>query len=168
MSVACAADLTNETWSNVLSYTSLHDLAAASLVSRTWQALAFPHLYHTVYLTYNTHLESLAKRIASDQDGPLSLRNYIRGLVIDKNIRRESECSGGFITEEDYHRLIDMLPQLSQLGHFSWEKAEILRDSGVIDTLQTGCPNLKSIHWYISGYIGNPLEQYYGMSRIIS
>lgn len=56
-------NLPNEVLDRILCYLPLSDLYSASLLSRTWQACVFPHLYNTVYLSRVAHLEKFPKEL---------------------------------------------------------------------------------------------------------
>jgi hypothetical protein len=78
MSSPFASALPCEVWSDALAYLPLRDLASASVVSHSWQILAFSHLYHTVYLTRPSHLEQLAARVILKVNPALSLYWHAR------------------------------------------------------------------------------------------
>jgi hypothetical protein len=88
------SDLVDDILSIASANLSLRDLASTSLVAKTWQAAAFPCLYHTGCLTLARHLENLAKRITSNDNGPLSIQVHVRALDIDKNYNKLKPTDG--------------------------------------------------------------------------
>lgn len=154
--------LPSEVLSDTLAYLSLRDLTSASIVCQRWQALVFPLLYHTVYLAVpSRRLELLRKQIAADNNGALSVRAHLRGLVLDQ--KYDGLGDGDYSTEGNLEHLTAILPNLSRLEHFSWELGFIPHDLSVIESLRTGCPNLNSIHFTVEEQ-ADTLEFYDGKS----
>lgn len=134
---------------NIFKYLSLHDLGSSSLVSRGWQATAFPRLYCSVYLSIGRHLESITKRVLNNQ-GQLSIPAYVRKLVLEDNHHKIKRYVPDMITEDDLNILIAALPRLTRLEDFAWELSFIPCNSAMLKVLQVNCPNLKSIQWKIN------------------
>ncbi|KAF8595647.1 hypothetical protein BDV93DRAFT_611308 [Ceratobasidium sp. AG-I] len=152
----------------ILCFLTTQDLASTSLVSRVWRNLSFPRLYHTVYLSYASHLEQLSNLISSEHEGnstpPVSA--YLRELVFDEEHKKREEHEGSeeneedeedeeddtdcWIGEEHMSCLAAILPRLCQLEHFSWDMCFIPRDPSVLSALQSKCPNLKSVYFTIN------------------
>ena len=147
--MSASGPLPNEVLTNVLSYLNLRGLASASLVSKPWQALAFPPLYYSVNLAVPSHLQLIAKRVSEEEENKtqLSVRPSVRELVIDqkhKRFRGEKE-----IHEENLEHLSTLLPKLSRLQRFIWDLPFVPRDPEVIELLQTECPSLTSVHFEV-------------------
>lgn len=147
--MSSSAALPNEVLTNILGYLSLRGLASASVVSQSWQNLAFSRLYHTVYLTLPSHLEQLAKRVSAESEGKssLSIRSSLRELVFDQEYKKLGDED--YIAEENLEHLSAILPNLPRLERFSWDLSFVPRDPEVIELLQTACPNLTSVHFTI-------------------
>ncbi|CAE6505019.1 unnamed protein product [Rhizoctonia solani] len=125
-------------------------LAATSRVCRTWQRLAFPLLYRTVYLCLATHLEQIARRICSeskDTEKQSSVVAHLRGLVLDIEYMEDTEAE--MIAEPDVDHLRAMIPRLTRLSSLSWNLMFVPRDLEIFQLFQTRCPNLTSVHIWI-------------------
>lgn len=145
----------NELLSAIIMDLPLPDLASFSLVSKGWQIVAFPRLYHTVYLTFAQDLKHITRQILSNKVYVLSIQDYLRKLIIsglEKPTRRHSP--GDFIEEEDLDDLLVALPNLALLEHFSWQMSFAPRSSKLLEILQTNCPRLNSIHWVDKSFGG--------------
>lgn len=152
--------LPNEALNIIMSQLRLCDLAKASRVCREWQILAFPHLYHTVYLTRARHLQLFAERAVSQCLTQLSIRGYTRKLIFDEaNYRgrsgRRTKGRRGvnrIIAEEDLEHLVTLLPRLRCLEHVSWDLDFIPHNPEVVRVMEGACPNLRSIHWSVNKF----------------
>jgi hypothetical protein len=105
--------------------------------------VAFSHLNHTLYLTRPLHLEQIADRVTSDNSTALSLRAHIRRLVLDH--KGELLDDEEYIGEGDLENFATLLAGASRLEHFSWDLCYSLLDPGIMQLLQTGCLNLRSV-----------------------
>ena len=144
-----SATLPNEVLTNILGHLSSHDLASASLVSKSWQILAFARLYHTVHLAVPSHLKLIAKRVLVEEHDQLylSLRTSVRELVFTETYHDFGDED--YISEEDLEHLSAILPKLSRLERFIWDLPFVPRDPEVIELLQTECPSLTSVHFEV-------------------
>lgn len=132
----------------VLPYLSHHDLALTSLLNRDCQALAFPHLYHTVYLAFGDHLQRITRRAALDDGlGPLSISRSIKGLVLDKKSWHKDGLEP--ITQETLDCLKVLIPRLTGLQMLSWRLPILSDDMEIMPMFQQYCPNLKTFHIFL-------------------
>ncbi|KAG9088873.1 hypothetical protein FRC06_001808 [Ceratobasidium sp. 370] len=157
----CAAPrLPDEVWAGILGYLpKLRELCTLSIVSRGWQLRVFPHLYHTVYLTYASHLKQLSERFTTDGDPALSVREHLRGLVLDNDESRFSK--GDFILDENIGSLATILSAATNLQRFAWKLQFVPSDPDAIKLLQTSCPNLRSFEFVGRGNIADFSEDRY-------
>lgn len=148
--MACISPLLpTEIVESVVAYLPLHDLTSASLVCRVWRLGAFPHLYHTVYLTLRRHLQLFSERVANENTGTLPLSIYTRGLVFDENNQTITREPTGVIREQDLADLAILVPKLVRLECFHWHLPYIPRNTKLLTALQNECTSLKSLHWRI-------------------
>lgn len=133
-------DVSNEILKEVLTYLSLRDLASASMLSRAWQVLVFPHLYRTVYLAFADHLKHIARRVTSD--GGTSL------LSISANLKELVLCNASpkpgraVITQGTLEYLKIIVPRLARLRSLTWNLPFLPDDVGIMPLFQTLCPDL--------------------------
>lgn len=146
--------LPNEILASVLAQLTCPDLALVSLVSRAWQVLAFPHLYHTVYFSLGAHLDHFCERVASgDGNGSVSICANVKGLVLYHKYGLDHALE--IIDELHLGHLDLVVHQLTQLRHLSWELYFVPErtDTKIIRSFQTRCPRLESVHlWFGEGF----------------
>ncbi|CAE7199655.1 unnamed protein product [Rhizoctonia solani] len=123
----------NELLTMVIAQLSTHNLVPVSLVCRRWQRLAFPFLYHSMYLSKCTHLEALENRLLEDNvPDSLSVPAHLKCLAFGGS-------DINYINPE-YFELI--LPRLVHLTSLSWELPYTPRHFGPF----VDCPKLKAVH----------------------
>ncbi|KAG8758944.1 hypothetical protein FRC11_002834 [Ceratobasidium sp. 423] len=135
---------------NVFGYLTPSSLAATSRVCRTWQVLAFPLLYRTVYLCLATHLEQISQRICSeskDAGNQFSIAAHLRGLVLDIEYLEDRELE--IITKSNVIHLNAIIPRLTCLTSLSWNLMFVPWDLETFRLFQTRCPNLTSVHIWV-------------------
>ncbi|CUA73036.1 hypothetical protein RSOLAG22IIIB_10479 [Rhizoctonia solani] len=130
----------------VFAQQSPHDLASASLVCRQWQRAAFPHLYHTMYISEYTHLEVLDERLMkTDVPDSMSVQAHLKSLIL---------C-GSNINYVDPAYLDSIVPQLVHLTCLYWELPFTPAHFGPF----AECPKLEAVHlvplhmWHDDGWI---------------
>ncbi|KAG9120531.1 hypothetical protein FRC07_003933 [Ceratobasidium sp. 392] len=143
MSVSSVPPLPAEVWGTILgTLQKLSDLCSASLVSRSWQQLALPYLYHTVRLARPSHLALLAQKAATTNTSTPSFTEYLRDLTVHKDqdsLRDEEPISHADITS-----LTAILANASHLQRFAWELLFVEGVPAVIELLKSKCPELRS------------------------
>ncbi|CAE6451442.1 unnamed protein product [Rhizoctonia solani] len=108
------------------------DLASTSLVCRQWQRIAFPYLYHAVYLSTSAHLKVLTERLLEkDVPDSLSIPVHLRCLTF----------GGSIDNNRDMKYLDSIIPRLDRLSCLYW----VLPFTPDHFAWFTACPKLKSV-----------------------
>lgn len=148
MSFPTQLNLPTEIYDFILKDLPIEDLASVSLVSRTWQAHAFPHLYKTAYLCLDEHLKQFAERLAADDGhGPFSISANMKGLVLYDELRLDQHHKT--IQQDSLEYLKTIVPRLPRLKHLSWELRLVPDDLEIFPLFQRRCPSLDSIHLFV-------------------
>lgn len=143
--------LPNEVLDRILCYLPLCDLYSAPLLSCTWQARVFPHLYNTVYLSRLDHLESFAQRIALNDDyGPLSLTMNLKGLVLDSKFNERDGSKSISHARKVIDHLKSIIPRFYQLRRLCWNLPFVHDVTEIFRLFQTSCPKLASVSLFVN------------------
>jgi hypothetical protein len=131
-----------------LSRLRLCDLTSVSLASRSMHTLAFPSVYHTVYLCLASHIENISERVVSENDTTqLQIGAHLRHLVFDDRYDVSEEDLG---RSQALARFRLAIPKLGRLQYMSWQSCWLPEDSSVFEVFQQSCPVLHSVSLYIS------------------
>ncbi|KAB5589481.1 hypothetical protein CTheo_7079 [Ceratobasidium theobromae] len=125
---------------------SPYDLSSASLVSRMWNRLAFPHLHRAMRVGKLVDLEMLTSRLESEVDqDTLRIGRYLRSLQID--------CLGISLCSEHaqvgFTRLMRALDKLTRLEHLIWTGG-LPSNVDIFDSFRKSCPKLcmLTLNWW--------------------
>ncbi|KAG9119350.1 hypothetical protein FRC07_005666, partial [Ceratobasidium sp. 392] len=82
-------------------------------------------------------------------DSSLSVRDTLRGLVVDEGPGSKYVGEIFAIDEEHLVPLATVLSAAPYLEHFAWDLSYLPSSQPIVEILQTQCPNLRSIHFSI-------------------
>lgn len=157
MSPLTLPTLPNEICDFILKGLPIEDLASVSLLSRAWQAHAFPHLYRMPCLCLEEHLEQFAERLAVDDGhGPLSISANMKGLIL--YLKFMAHQSPGRIVQDSLDYLKAIVPRLPRLERLSWELWFVPDDLEIFPLFQRQCPKITSLYLHISNSRNNPCD----------
>lgn len=135
--LAFGADIPPELISIILSHIhSRKHLVRISLVSRAWQRLAFPALWHEVQITAPPHMEQLVSQLQSEPND--------RGHCISQHlnllfVRLITDLDGDLLA-----RFQQIIPKMAFLKHLTWEDGSP-NAVPVLRTFQQSCGALRSV-----------------------
>ncbi|KAG9078892.1 hypothetical protein FS749_009055, partial [Ceratobasidium sp. UAMH 11750] len=122
----------------ILSMNYPWDLPTLSLVCRLWQALAFPTLYHTVFLDIYDHATLLVDRINSETDNtPLRISDYARNLFVGFECPYDYGSASISFTHIDLSRFKQAISKLHKLERLAWTTDPFVLRLGSFISTQT-------------------------------
>ncbi|KAG8766419.1 hypothetical protein FRC12_006893 [Ceratobasidium sp. 428] len=141
-----------EIWGSILTrLTQLSDLCSLSVVCRNWRPLAFPHLYHTVYLSRSSHLEQFAEGVGATSSA-LSFADHIRELVLDGG--PDPGNYRATIFNANLGSLVKVLTLTTGLRRFAWNLNFVPKNPRLFEVLRDNCPNLRTFEFEAPADIG--------------
>ncbi|KAF8601257.1 hypothetical protein BDV93DRAFT_236638 [Ceratobasidium sp. AG-I] len=138
--------------SNVLSRKQLINM---SLVSRSWQRLAFPVLWYQVQLTQKNQMEKLVVMLETEPDNSdLRISVHLRSLRI--GLPSPTTLGPNLML-----RFEQLIPKLAFLTHLTWSR-HLSEGTSIFQAFQQCCPMLRSVNLYEVGFnrLTSALDQF--------
>jgi hypothetical protein len=145
--------LPNEIWALVLAPLPLRALLSTPLASRAWQSTTFPYLYRMVFFTRPQHFGRFARRITLARGAGLATHTHVRALFLEREKGWWAAHPDGenLIRKDDLGYLITILSVVAvHLEKFTWDLPFLPHRPEEAQLLQTGCSNLRSLHFNVS------------------
>jgi len=122
----------------IITLTSQTDLSALSLVSHSFQRLAFPLKHYTIVLRKTPRIEQLILLIESkSEDAVLGIGQVLRCLTLDTEI---CELDGKLIP-----RFREIIPKLTGIEHLAWKVRGYPECMEFFEDFRRWCPRLNSV-----------------------